>query len=65
MEISIEELMNIIKERDFYKTKYEELLEEKKRELDNHIKELEEEISRRRMENLSRIWSLYYVEKIK
>lgn len=57
MEISIEELMNIIKERDFYKTKYEELLEEKKRELDNRIKELEEEISRRRMENLSRIWS--------
>lgn len=56
MEISVEELRGIIKERDFYKAKYEELLEEKKRELDNRIKELEEEISRRHMESIRRIW---------
>ena len=35
MEININELAELIKERDFYKTKYEELLEEKSKNLIN------------------------------
>lgn len=52
MEISAKELAELIKERDFYKTKYEELLEEKRQEINKRIKQLEEEIFNSRMESL-------------